>query len=203
MSADQSYKEQLLQKIASKQATVGVIGLGYVGLPLALLFEESGFPVDRPRPRDEGIGTRNAAMDPSAGAPRKQKRPSRGAGPTWKSSFSSAPIPRSDDPTMPPLGIPSGATDGIIHTMRATIDSAGRIVIPKSIRVETGIRPSTQLEVRAQDGRIEIEPAPLRVRVRKEGGLTVAEPEEPVEPLTTELVNEVLGSLRGSMRSIE
>jgi AbrB family looped-hinge helix DNA binding protein len=104
---------------------------------------------------------------------------------------------------MPPLGIPSGATDGIIHTMRATIDSAGRIVIPKSIRVETGIRPSTQLEVRAQDGRIEIEPAPLRVRVRKEGGLTVAEPEEPVEPLTTELVNEVLGSLRGSMRSIE
>jgi UDP-N-acetyl-D-glucosamine dehydrogenase len=45
MSADQSYKEQLLQKIASKSATVGVIGLGYVGLPLALLFEEAGFPV--------------------------------------------------------------------------------------------------------------------------------------------------------------
>jgi UDP-N-acetyl-D-glucosamine dehydrogenase len=45
MKADLSYKEQLLQKIASKSATVGVIGLGYVGLPLALLFEESGFPV--------------------------------------------------------------------------------------------------------------------------------------------------------------
>ena len=45
MSADLSYKEQLLQKIASKSARVGVIGLGYVGLPLALLFEESGFPV--------------------------------------------------------------------------------------------------------------------------------------------------------------
>jgi len=40
-----NHKEQLLQKIASKQACVGVIGLGYVGLPLALLFEESGFPV--------------------------------------------------------------------------------------------------------------------------------------------------------------
>jgi UDP-N-acetyl-D-mannosaminuronate dehydrogenase len=35
MKADLSYKEQLLQKIASKSATVGVIGLGYVGLPLA------------------------------------------------------------------------------------------------------------------------------------------------------------------------
>jgi hypothetical protein len=29
MSADLSYKEQLLQKIASKSATVGVIGLGH------------------------------------------------------------------------------------------------------------------------------------------------------------------------------
>jgi AbrB family looped-hinge helix DNA binding protein len=86
--------------------------------------------------------------------------------------------------------------------MRTTVDSAGRVVIPKSIRMETGIGPGTQLEIRAQDGRIEIEPAPLRVRIRNEGGLTVAEPEEPVEPLTTELVNEVLESLRGSMRSI-
>jgi UDP-N-acetyl-D-glucosamine dehydrogenase len=37
--------DQLLDKIASRSARVGVIGLGYVGLPLALLFEESGFPV--------------------------------------------------------------------------------------------------------------------------------------------------------------
>jgi UDP-N-acetyl-D-glucosamine dehydrogenase len=35
----------LLSRIRSRQARVGVIGLGYVGLPLALLFEESGFPV--------------------------------------------------------------------------------------------------------------------------------------------------------------
>jgi UDP-N-acetyl-D-glucosamine dehydrogenase len=40
-----SEKEQLLQKIQSKAATVGVIGLGYVGLPLALVFEEAGFAV--------------------------------------------------------------------------------------------------------------------------------------------------------------
>jgi phosphoglycerate dehydrogenase-like enzyme len=38
-------KSNLLAKIAAKEATVGVIGLGYVGLPLALVFEEAGFPV--------------------------------------------------------------------------------------------------------------------------------------------------------------
>ena len=37
------YKEQLLEKISSKNAVIGIIGLGYVGLPLALLFAEKGF----------------------------------------------------------------------------------------------------------------------------------------------------------------
>ncbi|HUL75825.1 MAG TPA: nucleotide sugar dehydrogenase [Vicinamibacteria bacterium] len=37
--------DQLLATIGDRSAKVGVIGLGYVGLPLALLFEESGFPV--------------------------------------------------------------------------------------------------------------------------------------------------------------
>jgi UDP-N-acetyl-D-glucosamine dehydrogenase len=36
---------ELLRRVADRSARVGVIGLGYVGLPLALLFEESGFPV--------------------------------------------------------------------------------------------------------------------------------------------------------------
>ena len=35
----------LLEKIASRDATIGVIGLGYAGLPLVLLFRESGFRV--------------------------------------------------------------------------------------------------------------------------------------------------------------
>ena len=37
--------EELLGKIDSRNATVGVIGLGYVGLPVLLLFCESGFRV--------------------------------------------------------------------------------------------------------------------------------------------------------------
>ena len=37
--------DQLRQRIMGKTATVGVIGLGYVGLPLALTFTEAGFSV--------------------------------------------------------------------------------------------------------------------------------------------------------------
>jgi UDP-N-acetyl-D-glucosamine dehydrogenase len=39
------HRDALLRKIADRSALVGVIGLGYVGLPLALLFEEGGFRV--------------------------------------------------------------------------------------------------------------------------------------------------------------
>ena len=38
-------KELLLGKIRNRQATIGVIGLGYVGLPLAVEFARSGFSV--------------------------------------------------------------------------------------------------------------------------------------------------------------
>ena len=37
--------QKLSQRINDGQATVGVIGLGYVGLPLAIAFADKGFPV--------------------------------------------------------------------------------------------------------------------------------------------------------------
>ncbi len=40
-----TYKEALLQKINDKTFVVGIIGLGYVGLPLGLEFTEKGFNV--------------------------------------------------------------------------------------------------------------------------------------------------------------
>ena len=45
VTSEETIQEQLLAKIRSRTARVGVIGLGYVGLPLVLLFEEEGFPV--------------------------------------------------------------------------------------------------------------------------------------------------------------
>src|SRR5262245_24506675 len=38
-------KETLIQKLKSKEARVGILGLGYVGLPLAVVFAEAGFKV--------------------------------------------------------------------------------------------------------------------------------------------------------------
>ena len=40
-----SSQSQLLQKLKGKTARIGIVGLGYVGLPLALRFSEAGFPV--------------------------------------------------------------------------------------------------------------------------------------------------------------
>jgi UDP-N-acetyl-D-glucosamine dehydrogenase len=40
-----SYKEKLLKKINDKTFNVGIVGLGYVGLPLGLEFSEKGFNV--------------------------------------------------------------------------------------------------------------------------------------------------------------
>lgn len=37
--------QALLDRIQSRKSKIGIIGLGYVGLPLALLFAEEGFPV--------------------------------------------------------------------------------------------------------------------------------------------------------------
>ena len=40
-----TYKDKLLAKIENRSARVGVIGLGYVGLPLAMEFAQNGFTV--------------------------------------------------------------------------------------------------------------------------------------------------------------
>ena len=37
--------DALIRRIESREARIAVIGMGYVGLPLALVFAEAGFPV--------------------------------------------------------------------------------------------------------------------------------------------------------------
>ena len=56
-----NYAEKLLAGFRSRQATVGVVGLGYVGLPLALRFAEAGvrvvgFDIDPEKPRKLAAG---------------------------------------------------------------------------------------------------------------------------------------------------
>jgi AbrB family looped-hinge helix DNA binding protein len=80
--------------------------------------------------------------------------------------------------------------------MKTTIDAAGRLVIPKDIRQQAGLRPGMPLDVRVREGRIEIEPAPLKVKLEKRGRLLVAVPQDRVRPLTHETIEETRRKLR-------
>jgi len=80
--------------------------------------------------------------------------------------------------------------------MRTTIDAAGRVVVPKALRDELGLRAGQDVEISLRDGRIEIEPVPVPMRLVNKGGILVAEPERPLPPLTTDLVRETLERVR-------
>jgi AbrB family looped-hinge helix DNA binding protein len=80
--------------------------------------------------------------------------------------------------------------------MKTTIDRAGRLVVPKRIREEAGISAGSELTIRVANGLIEIEPAPLDVRLVKRGRLTVAVPRKRLPPLTDETVSKTLDRLR-------
>ncbi len=85
---------------------------------------------------------------------------------------------------------------GKLYAMKTTIDGAGRLVIPKEIRREAGLRPGMPLDIRWRDGHIEIEPSPLPVKLVRRGRLLVAEPQQPVPALTTEVVERTRTVLR-------
>jgi AbrB family looped-hinge helix DNA binding protein len=72
--------------------------------------------------------------------------------------------------------------------MKATMDRAGRLVIPKEVRREARLVAGAPLDVRWRDGRIEIEPAPAAVRLQRRGRLLVAVPRQEIPRLTPEAV---------------
>jgi AbrB family looped-hinge helix DNA binding protein len=80
--------------------------------------------------------------------------------------------------------------------MKTTIDAAGRMVIPKEVRQEAGLKPGMPLEVRWRNGCIEIEPAPLPVKLVRRGRLLVAVPQEGAGALTIETVEQTRKALR-------
>ncbi len=55
----ESIKEQLLQKFRDRTAQIGVVGIGYVGLPLAVVFGEAGFTVIGVDPDEDKVAAIN------------------------------------------------------------------------------------------------------------------------------------------------
>lgn len=79
--------------------------------------------------------------------------------------------------------------------MKASIDSAGRMVIPRPIREAAGLTPGAELRLKYRDGRVEIEPVPARTRWARRADLKVARlPGGAV--LTNDLVNRTLEATR-------
>ncbi|WP_051651053.1 nucleotide sugar dehydrogenase [Brevundimonas bacteroides] len=56
--------EQLLERIAGRDAVIGIIGLGYVGIPLALRFHDIGFPIVGFDIDDKRVRTMNDGRSP-------------------------------------------------------------------------------------------------------------------------------------------
>ncbi|HEX3126072.1 MAG TPA: AbrB/MazE/SpoVT family DNA-binding domain-containing protein [Thermoanaerobaculia bacterium] len=80
--------------------------------------------------------------------------------------------------------------------MQTTIDSAGRLVLPKMIREEAGLLPGMSLQVSVREGRIEIEPVPRQVRIVQKGPLRIAVPVEEGPALSGATVEEVRRGIR-------
>jgi AbrB family looped-hinge helix DNA binding protein len=80
--------------------------------------------------------------------------------------------------------------------MTVTIDTAGRLVIPKEIREEAEIEPGTPLDIAVRDGVIEITPRAAGVELVRKGRWLVARPLKPGPPLTNETVNRVIRRIR-------
>ena len=45
LSSGETHQAELLEKLRSRQALIGIVGLGYVGLPLSLTYAEVGYGV--------------------------------------------------------------------------------------------------------------------------------------------------------------
>ena len=80
--------------------------------------------------------------------------------------------------------------------MRTTIDAAGRIVVPKAMREALDLKPGQALEIRAGNGRLEIEAAATPMSLRRRGKGVVAVPETELPKLTAEAVRETLERIR-------
>jgi AbrB family looped-hinge helix DNA binding protein len=80
--------------------------------------------------------------------------------------------------------------------MRTTIDSAGRIVVPKPLRDEMGLQPGQVLDLEVRDGRLQVEIAPIEIRLERRRNGPVAVAEENLPTLTAEMVRKTLERTR-------
>jgi AbrB family looped-hinge helix DNA binding protein len=85
---------------------------------------------------------------------------------------------------------------GILRAMKTTVDAAGRIVVPKAMRQALGLKAGQVVDIRAGDGRLEIEIYPTPMRLKRRGKGVVAVPDAELPPLTADQVRDTLERVR-------
>lgn len=80
--------------------------------------------------------------------------------------------------------------------MRATIDGAGRVVIPQAVRRRLGLDAGTRLEIEEVDGAVVLRPDSKVVAEIGADGLPLLRAPEGTPPLTSEDVRRVLEDVR-------
>ena len=80
--------------------------------------------------------------------------------------------------------------------MRVTIDAAGRVVIPKSLRDAIGLGDGGDVEIELIDGALVVSPPTVRKRVEQRDGRVVIVADEDLPPLDDQIVRDVRDSLR-------
>lgn len=80
--------------------------------------------------------------------------------------------------------------------MFATIDSGGRVVVPKDVRERLGLRPGSRIELREVEGRLEISPAITPMQLVDHEGVLVAVADTELPPLSAEQVRDAVEATR-------
>lgn len=82
------------------------------------------------------------------------------------------------------------------YAMKTTIDRAGRIVVPKTLREELSLGPEVEVEVSVVGGHLEIEPVSVPMRLQRRDGRLVAVADTEVPPLSERELRRTLDLVR-------
>ena len=80
--------------------------------------------------------------------------------------------------------------------MRTTMDAAGRVVIPKSLREAIGLRDGGEVEIQLVDGALLVAPPTVRKRIEERDGRSTIVPDQELPPLPDQVVRDVLDAVR-------